>query len=158
MFSRTFIQSFKFAFNGLIYAIKTQRNMRIHLYLGLSVILFSFALGLSGIEIAILSCVISFVLIAELTNTALEVKLDYLNNREYSPTIKIIKDMVAGVVLIASINAAVVGGVIFTPYLSYFLEYKSSVSANYQKYKNIWNMKMKDICLREASYGFKDKN
>lgn len=93
--------------------------MRIHLYLAISVILIGLLLGLTTIEIAILCCVISFVLIAEIVNTALEVNLDFLNNKKFHPSIKMIKDIVAGVVLIASINAVIVGGIIFLPYLDF---------------------------------------
>lgn len=99
--------------------------MRIHLYLASGVILAGIVLGLTALEIALLCCVISFVLIAEVVNTALEVNLDFLNDKKFHPTIKVIKDVVAGVVLIASINAVVVGGIIFTPYLNLF---KNSVS------------------------------
>ena len=91
--------------------------MRIHLYSAVGVISVGMLLGLPTIEIAILSCVISFVLIAEIVNTALEVNLDFLNHKKYNSTIKIIKDIVAGVVLIASINAVIVGSIIFLPHI-----------------------------------------
>ena len=120
--------------------------MRIHLYLGVIVILVSFLFGLSAIEIAILCCVISFVLIAEIVNTALEVNLDYLNHRKFNPTIKIIKDIVAGVVLVASINAVVVGSVIFTPYLHYYARSLPSAT-EFKRPKNKWHQFTRVLCL-----------
>ena len=91
--------------------------MRIHFYLAIGVILLGFMFGLSAIEMSILCFAISFVLIAEIVNTSLEVNLDFLNGNKFHPTIKTIKDILAGVVLIASINAIIVGCIIFLPHI-----------------------------------------
>lgn len=114
---RRLSESFNCAFKGLFYVIKTQRNMRIHLYLSVGIILAGVLFGLTTTEIAILCCVSSFVLIAEIVNTALEVNLDFINNKKFNPSIKMVKDIVAAAVLIASINAVIIGCVIFLPYL-----------------------------------------
>ena len=91
--------------------------MRIHLYLAIGVISAGVLLNLSVVEITLLCFTIGFVLAAELTNTALEVGLDYINGRKFDPSIRIVKDIVAAVVLIASVNAVVVGSIIFIPHL-----------------------------------------
>ena len=116
--NRTLFQSFKCAFKGLFYVLKTQRNMRIHFYLATGVILAGVIFGLSAIELAILCCVISFVLIAEIVNTTLEVNLDFLNGEKFHPVVKTIKDIFASAVLIASINAVIVGTILFLPHLN----------------------------------------
>ena len=82
MFSRNILQSFKCAFHGVIYTLKTQRNMRIHFYCAIGAVLAGILLNLNTIEMAILFCIISFVLIAEVVNTTLENNLDFLT---YSP-------------------------------------------------------------------------
>ena len=117
MNSRNLIQSFQFAFRGLCYTLKTQRNIRIHFILGITAILAGFALKLSAIEMALLSCAIVFVLMAEIINTAIEYSLDFINGRKFDPTVRIIKDIFAGAVLVASINALIVGGIIFLPHI-----------------------------------------
>ena len=118
--NRNIFESFRCAFKGLLYVLKTQRNMRIHIYMATAVILAGVILGLTAIEVAILCCVISFVLIAEVVNTTLEVNLDFLNGKKMHPTVKTIKDILSGVVLIASVNAVIVGSVIFLPYVKFF--------------------------------------
>ncbi len=91
--------------------------MRIHLYLAAGVILAGILFGLTAIEIAVLCCVIVFVLITEIINTVLEFSLDFVNGKKFNPSIKMVKDVVAAVVLIASINAIIVGCIIFLPHL-----------------------------------------
>jgi diacylglycerol kinase (ATP) len=111
------LESFICAFKGLLYVIRTQRNMRIHLFLAAGVILAGIFLGLTAVKIAILCCVIIFVLIAEIVNTALELSLDSVNNDKFNPSIKMAKDIVASAMLVASVNAVIVGCIIFLPHL-----------------------------------------
>ncbi|MFC1592679.1 diacylglycerol kinase family protein [Candidatus Omnitrophota bacterium] len=117
MYNKSINKSFQFAFHGLLHALKSQRNMRIHLYLAIGVILAGIILRLTNIELAILICVIGLVLTAEIINTALEYSLDFINGKKFHPTVKIIKDIFAGCVLLASINAVVIGSIIFLPHL-----------------------------------------
>ncbi|MFC1658423.1 diacylglycerol kinase family protein [Candidatus Omnitrophota bacterium] len=120
MYARNLLQSFRYAFRGLGYSLKTQRNMRIHLYLAILVILTGLILRLPPIEIAVLCCVISFVFIAEIVNTAVESNMDFLSKKQFHPAVKMIKDIFAGVVLVAAINAAIVGYIIFTPHFTLY--------------------------------------
>ena len=118
MYSRTFYQSFSYAFKGLIYALKTERNMRIHLVFGIVAFLMGKYFALSSIELIILLFTILFVLIAEMSNTAVEVMLDFINGKKHHPKIKIVKDITAGAVLLSSINALIVGWLLFYPHLA----------------------------------------
>lgn len=114
---RKLSRSFGFAFKGLRHTIHTQRNMRIHLASAIAVILAGAVLKMRAQEIAILSLAVIFVIIAEIINTAVELSLDFLNGKAYHPSVRMIKDIIAGAVLIASVNAVIVGCVIFLPYL-----------------------------------------
>ncbi len=110
---RSFLRSFAYAWEGLKFAFKSQRNIRIHIIAGLSVIILSFFLKVSYLEIAILFLTIMFVIACEIINTALELSLDFLNGKRYHPSVKLVKDIAAAGVLLASINAVIVGAIIF---------------------------------------------
>ena len=87
--------------------------MRIHILIGASVIILAIILKASPLEMAILFLTIMFVLVSEMINTALELSLDFLNGKGYHPTVKVVKDVVAGGVFLAALNAIVVGLIIF---------------------------------------------
>lgn len=114
---RSFLQSFKFAWEGLSFTVKTQRNMRIHILMGIGVILLALLFHFSYLEMTILCLIIISVLVCEVINTALELSLDFLNGNAYHPTVKIVKDVVAGGVLLASLNAVIVGSILFWRHL-----------------------------------------
>ena len=113
MKSRSLLQSFKFAFQGLHFAVISQRNMRIHILIGIAVILLGLSLKLSFIEMALLCITIMLVIVAEVINTAIELSLDFLNEKGHHASVKLIKDIAAGGVLLASVNAVIVGAIIF---------------------------------------------
>ena len=77
-------QSFDHAYRGVIYAVRTQRNMRIHVIISVLVLVASLLVGVSKIELALLVLVILLVLITEMFNTALEFAVD-LVTKEYHP-------------------------------------------------------------------------
>ncbi|MEA3506463.1 MAG: diacylglycerol kinase, partial [Elusimicrobiota bacterium] len=106
------IDSFNVAIHGLIHAIKTQRNMRIHIILAVLVLIASFFLNLSRIEFLIVIITIALVFITEIFNTGIEYLVD-LVTEEHHPLAKIIKDLSAGAVLFAALSAAIVGYIIF---------------------------------------------
>ena len=101
-------RSFEHAYRGLIYAVRTQRNMRIHVIIAALVLIASLLTGVSKLELAILVLVILLVLITELINTALEFGVD-LVTKEYHPLAKLAKDVSAGAVLVSSVGAVLVG-------------------------------------------------
>jgi diacylglycerol kinase len=109
-----FIDSFRFAFAGLAYCFRTQRNFRIHLAIGLLVTLAGIFLGLSWVEWAVVAILVVVVLAAEMVNTMVEALVD-LVTQEYHPLAKVAKDVAAGVVLLSAIGSVVVGALIFLP-------------------------------------------
>lgn len=106
---RDFIGPFKVAVSGLVYTFKTQRHMRFHLYVVLAVTLMGLLFNLSLREMLVLLFVISLVLVAEMFNSAIEAVVD-LTSPNYHPMAKFAKDISAGAVLITTIVALVVGG------------------------------------------------
>lgn len=110
--SKTLFESFSYAISGIAYSFKTQRNMRIHFIMASIVILMGIFLKLSPLEMALVFVTISLVIIAEMINTSIEATID-LFTRDYHPLAKIGKNVAAGAVLIAAINAVIVGYIIF---------------------------------------------
>lgn len=101
-------RSFDHAYRGLIYAVRTQRNMRFHVVVATVVLIGSLFLGVSKLELAVLVLVIMFVFTTEMFNTALEFAVD-LVTKEYHPLAKLAKDISAGAVLVSSVGAVLVG-------------------------------------------------
>jgi diacylglycerol kinase (ATP) len=110
--SPSILQSFNFAFEGIIHVLRTQRNMRIHFMIAAGVLIAALIVGVSRLELVILLMAISFVLIAEMINSALEAGIDVATT-SFDPLAKLAKDIAAGAVLIATINAVAVGYLIF---------------------------------------------
>jgi diacylglycerol kinase (ATP) len=105
---RNIVDPFKAAFNGIVHTFRTQRHMRIHLYVTLVTVLGALLLGLRLREILILLFMITFVLVAEMFNSAIEATVDLVSSN-YHPLAKFAKDISAGAVLITTIMAIIVG-------------------------------------------------
>ena len=110
------VQSFRFAFAGLAYCFRTQRNFRIHIAIGLLAVLAGVLLGLTWPEWAVIALLIVLVLAAEMVNTMVESLVDLVTT-EYHPLAKVAKDVAAGIVLLTALGAIVVGLLIFGPKL-----------------------------------------
>lgn len=108
------ILSFKFAFEGIGYVLRTQPNAWIYALITLVVIIVSFWLSLDNHEWALLILTIVVVWMAEMSNTAIEAVVDLLSP-EIQQKAKIAKDVSAGVVLISAIGAIIVGTLIIGP-------------------------------------------
>ena len=106
------IKAFNAAIEGIIYTFKFERNMKIHYFLAVVVLTASLFLGLDRFEMILLVFAISLVVIAEMFNTAIEKTIDMITD-EYHVLAKIAKDVAAGGVLIAALNSAVVGYLLF---------------------------------------------
>ena len=115
-----FIMGFGYAFNGLWYAIRTQRNARVHLLIGALALIAAIILHLSAIEFALLFVAATSVFISEMINTAVEQCVN-LASPEYHPLAKIAKDVAAGAVLANAILSIIIGLCIFGPHLWQFL-------------------------------------
>jgi diacylglycerol kinase (ATP) len=107
------LESFNFAFEGIIHVLRTQRNMRIHFAIAAAVLIAALALGVDKGELIALMLAISFVLIAEMINTALEAGIDVATT-SFDPLAKLAKDIAAGAVLIATVNAVAIGYLVFS--------------------------------------------
>ena len=110
--SRGFADSLKTAAKGLVYLFLYHRNMRVIFLLGLSALIFGLYLGLKGIELAALCITVTLVFTAEIFNTAVELMMDMLT-QEYKVKIRLVKDIAAAIVVIASLNAIAVGYILF---------------------------------------------
>ena len=107
--------SFKYAFSGISYVLKTSRNFRIQLFFALTSLIIGFLLQISLINYVILFATIMSVLILEILNTSIESIVDLLVKKEFSSLAKISKDTSAGAVLLASINSVIIAVSIFFP-------------------------------------------
>ena len=103
-----------YAWNGLLYFFRTQKNARVHAIIALLVILFGWLLNLAVWEWLVVVLCIGFVFSAELLNTAIEGLTD-LVAPGYNKKAGTVKDLAAGGVLLAAIAAAVAGLIIFIP-------------------------------------------
>ena len=108
------ISSFGFAFAGIAYLFRTQRNARIHAAVAGVVCALAAWLRVSRIEWSILVLTIACVVILEGLNTALEAAVD-LASPQIHPLAKVAKDVTAGMVLIAAIAAIIVGLLLLGP-------------------------------------------
>lgn len=110
------INGFGHAARGLMYVLTMERNARIHLLSAMAVLLLGWFLEVSPAEQAAIFFAIVIVFLAEIVNTAFEKTLD-LVDASHNEKVRVIKDMAAGAVLVASIAALVIGIAIFWPYL-----------------------------------------
>jgi diacylglycerol kinase len=112
--SRNILESFRFAFSGLWYALRTQRNTRVHLAIAAVVVVLGLCLNLSYVQWAVLTLTIGFVLVSEMLNTVAETLVD-LVSPGYHPLAKVVKDVTAGAVLLTAIVSVVVGLLVLGP-------------------------------------------
>jgi diacylglycerol kinase (ATP) len=107
------IDSFSYAFEGIIHVLRTQRNLRIHFLAAVLVFGAAIAVGVTRLQLMALVLAIAFVLVAEMLNTAIEGVID-VSTTSFDPNAKLAKDIAAGAVLIASITAVAVGFLVFS--------------------------------------------
>ncbi|MBN2882192.1 MAG: diacylglycerol kinase family protein [Clostridia bacterium] len=108
------LKSFKDAIRGILYIFKTQRNFRIQFVCFILAVGAAILLELKLSEIAIVVFAGGLVMVGEMVNTGLERLVDLINP-QYHPFVRDIKDISAGVVLVASILAVIIGIIIFVP-------------------------------------------
>ncbi|HLF69070.1 MAG TPA: diacylglycerol kinase [Gaiellaceae bacterium] len=107
------LQSFNHAAEGIVHALRTQRNLWIHFAIAVAVLVAAVGFGVSRIELAVLVVAITFVLVAELVNTAVEAAVD-VSSTSFDPMAKLAKDIAAGAVLLAALSAVAVGYLVFS--------------------------------------------
>lgn len=106
--------SFRYAFSGWWFVIRTQRNAWIHTLFSVAVVLLSFWLGLSRLEWAIILFAITLVWMAEFLNTALEAVVDLASPQQHFLA-QVGKDVGAAAVLIAAGSSVLIGLLILGP-------------------------------------------
>ncbi len=115
-----FIAGFGYAFHGLWYALRTQRNARVHIVIAILAILVSIFFHISAVEFAMIFVAITGVFVAEMFNTVIEICVD-LASPTYHPLAKIAKDVAAGAVLLNAILSVIIGLFVLGPHVWAFL-------------------------------------
>ena len=110
-------KSFNYSIDGLIYVLRTQRNMRIHFFAAAFILALSLVVGVTNLQFIILIFAVAMVIGAELMNTAIEAVID-MTTTSFDPTAKVAKDVASAAVLVAAVAAGVVGYIIFYPKLT----------------------------------------
>ncbi|MFH1386537.1 MAG: diacylglycerol kinase family protein [bacterium] len=111
---KRFLKSVKYAGVGAQHALRTQRNIRIHLAIAILVFIGAGWLGSSPIEMAVILLAIFFVITAELFNTAIEETIDLVKPYQH-PLAALIKNVSAAAVLLAAVGALIVGVLVLVP-------------------------------------------
>lgn len=106
------IKSFNFAISGVITALKSEPNMKIHFFISFVVLFMSLFFNFSRVELILLLLTIGMVITAEMFNTAAEKTIDLITE-EYHPIAKLVKDVAAGAVLVTSVIAVIVAYLLF---------------------------------------------
>ena len=112
-----FLKSFSYSLDGIIYAYKYEQSMLIHVIATIAVIITNIVLNISPIEWLITFIAIGMVLAAELINTAIEAVVDLIT-LEIHPLAKIAKDCSSAATFVLALMAAVIGVVIYAPYIA----------------------------------------
>ena len=120
--SSNVLKSFKYAFSGISYVLKTSRNFKIQLIFSVTSLMIGYLLQISQSNYVILIATIMSVLILEILNTSIESIVDLVVKKEFSSLAKISKDTSAGAVLLASINSVIIAVYIFVPKIKFLFK------------------------------------
>ena len=113
-FLKSRAHSFRYAFHGWWFVIRTQKNAWIHAIVSIIVIFLALWLDLSAWDWAVIIIAIAMVWTAEFLNTALEAVVD-LASPGRNHLAKVGKDVGAAAVLIAASSSAIIGLLILGP-------------------------------------------
>lgn len=105
-------RSFRYAYEGVKYALATQRNMKFHFFAGLAALVLALFFELSKTDILFILLAVTLMFVTELINTAVEKTVD-LAMPELHPLAKIAKDVAAASVLVTAAFAAITGMIVF---------------------------------------------
>ncbi len=111
-----FVRSFRYSWEGFLHIWKHHQNIRFHIIAAGVALLLAILLGVSSLEFLFILVAIFVVIISEMINTALEEMTNLITN-EHRREAKIAKDVASAAVLLSSVFALIVGGVIFLPYI-----------------------------------------
>lgn len=118
----TFIKSFGFAADGILFCVIRERNMRFDVIVSAIVLIISLFFNFNRFEFALLSITMILVLSAEMFNTAIEHVCDLVAGDEYNKFVKIAKDVAAGAVMLTAANAVIVGYLLFFDKFSHWVD------------------------------------
>lgn len=113
---RNLIKSFGYALKGVKFAVSNNQNLRIHIAMAVLVILASLFFKINAFEMGILGVTILLVFSAEMINTSIEEMTDLIT-LEHRKEAEIAKDVAAGMVLVVTCGAVIVGILIFLPHI-----------------------------------------
>ncbi len=113
MKNRSLLDSFNNALQGVIHALRTERNVKIHFLAAFAVLILALFYRFTPIELLILIATSTLVIVTELFNTAVEAIVDLVCGEKKHPLAKVAKDVSAGAVFITSMNALIVAYVLF---------------------------------------------
>ena len=108
----TFLRSFRYAIEGFVTAVTTERNIKVQLTVGAATYIAGLIVGLNWLEWCIITICIGLVIFGELINTSIEAIVD-LATQELHPLAKRAKDIAAASVFVLSITAVIVGVLVF---------------------------------------------
>ena len=117
---KTFLRSFRFAFQGVVQFFSKQRNAKIQTVMGIIAISLGFIVSITPYQWLLVLFCIGLVISLEMINSAIEIFCDMVTT-DFHPRIKIIKDVAAGAVLVAAIASLIIGLIIFIPALTNYL-------------------------------------
>lgn len=112
---QNFSNTFKNARKGMRLSIKSERNIRVHLFTAALVLITAYCLNFSIIKFCILLLTIAGVISAEMFNSAIEFSLDAIFHNRYCRMVGMAKDIAAGAVMLVTISAVMIGVLLFTP-------------------------------------------
>ena len=118
---KKFKKSFRFALEGIDYALNSDQNLVMHFIVAFLVIIASVLLGISSFEMAILGVAILLVITTEMLNTSIEKMIDLIT-KEHRADAKIAKDVASGMVFITALGSVVIGILIFFPHIVKFFK------------------------------------
>lgn len=116
VYNKSLIKSFGYAFEGIWHALRNNRNLQIDFVVATIVIILSIIFHTNTYEKGVLGITILLVICSEMINTAIEEMVNLITN-EHRIEAKIAKDVAAGMVLVAAIGSAIIGILIFSPYI-----------------------------------------
>lgn len=110
-------KSFVYAGNGIVFAVKSQRNAKLHLAAAVLVCIAAWLLNVTAVDWRWLIACIGLVWFAEMINTAFEHLCDLIQP-DHHISVQHAKDIAAGAVLVTSLTAAIIGLLVFWPYIT----------------------------------------
>ena len=108
-----FVKGFDYAFEGLVFAINNEKNMKFHILASILVLLVSLFLNVSRVEMMFLVFSIAFVVSLELINTSLEQAINLAGNGKKSKIAKASKDLSAAATFVSALNTLFVAYLVF---------------------------------------------